>query len=413
MCESNTCYNGKSTGMGESHWKTVSQATYTLCSDGQLQYTLESVPIKGCSKSYLTQQDVTKEMITQVSMSSTREKAYLAIQGNRQKIPFLTLSCTSQQVLAMGDKGAGNHSDVTDFILVGFRVRPEFHILLFLLFLLVYGMVLLGNISMMAIIVTDSQLNTPMYFFLGNLSFIDLSYSTVIAPKAMVNFLSEKKTVSFVGCATQFFLFAFFIVTEGFILAAMAYDRFIAICNPLLYSVHMSRRLCTQLVAGSYFCGWVSSILQVSITFSVSFCASRVIDHFYCDSYQIEKISCSNLFINKMVSLSLAAFIILPTIVVIVVSYMYIVTTVLKIPSSEGRKKAFSTCSSHLGVVSLLYGTVSFVYLTPPSNPELRKVASVFYILVTPMLNPLIYSLRNKDVKQALRKILWKKKPLS
>ncbi|XP_012507535.1 PREDICTED: olfactory receptor 9K2-like [Propithecus coquereli] len=313
----------------------------------------------------------------------------------------------------MGDKGAGNHSEVTGFILAGFRVRPEFHVLLFLLFLLVYGMIILGNMSMMAIIVTDSQLNTPMYFFLGNLSFIDLFYSTVIAPKAMVNFLSEKKTISFAGCATQVFLFSLFIVTEGFVLAAMAYDRFSAICNPLLYSVHMSRRLCTQLVAGSYFCGWVSSIFQVSVTFSVSFCASRVIDHFYCDSYQIEKISCSNLFVNKIVSLSLAAMIILPTIVVIVISYMYIVATVLKIPSTEGRKKAFSTCSSHLGVVCLLYGTVSFVYLTSPSNLELRKVASVFYILVTPMLNPLIYSLRNKDVKQALRKILWNKKALS
>ncbi|XP_004450188.3 olfactory receptor 9K2-like [Dasypus novemcinctus] len=313
----------------------------------------------------------------------------------------------------MGDKGTGNHSDVTDFILVGFRVRPELHSLLFLLFLLVYGMVLLGNISMMAIIVSESQLNTPMYFFLGNLSFIDLFYSTVIAPKAMVNFLSEKKTVSFAGCVVQLFLFVLFIVTEAFVLAAMAYDRFIAICNPLLYSVHMSRHLCAQLVAGSYFCGWVSSILQVSVTFSVSFCASRVIDHFYCDSYQIEKISCSNLFVNKMVSISLAAFIILPTIVIIVISYIYIVSAVLKIPSSEGKKKAFSTCSSHLGVVSVLYGTVSFVYLTPPSNPELRKVASVFYILVTPMLNPLIYSLRNKDVKQVLRKILCEKKVLA
>ncbi|XP_076711494.1 olfactory receptor 9K2-like [Callospermophilus lateralis] len=312
----------------------------------------------------------------------------------------------------MSDKGGNNHSDVTDFILAGFRVPPEFYVLLFLLFLLIYGMVLLGNISMMAVIVTDSQLNTPMYFFLGNLSFIDLSYSTVIAPKAMVIFLSEKKTISFGGCAAQLFFFTLFIVTEGFVLAAMAYDRFSAICNPLLYSVYMSRRLCSQLMAGSYFCGWVSSTIQVSVTFSVSFCAYRVIDHFYCDSYQIEKISCSNLFVNKMVSLSLAIFIILPTIVVIVVSYMYIVSTVLKIPSTEGRKKAFSTCSSHLGVVSVLYGTVSFVYLVPPSNPELRKVASVFYILVTPMLNPLIYSLRNKDVKQALRKILGNKKVL-
>ncbi|XP_055215409.1 olfactory receptor 9K2-like [Gorilla gorilla gorilla] len=228
----------------------------------------------------------------------------------------------------MGDKGTGNHSDVTDFVLEGFRVRPEFYILLFFLFLLVYSMILLGNISVMTIIVTDSQLHTPMYFFLGNLSFIDVSYSTVIAPKAMANFVSEKKTVSFAGCVAQLFLFALFIVTEGFVLAAMAYDRFSAICNPLLYSVHMSRRLCTQLVAGSYFCGWVSSILQVSVTFSVS-CASRVIDHFYCDSYQNEKISCSNLFVNKMVSLSLSVIIILPTIVVIIVSYLYIVSSVL------------------------------------------------------------------------------------
>ncbi|KAM6215470.1 olfactory receptor 9K2-like [Rhynchocyon petersi] len=313
----------------------------------------------------------------------------------------------------MADKGAGNYSDVTDFILIGFRVHPEFQVLLFMLFLMVYGMILWGNIIMIAIIVTDSQLNTPMYFFLGNLSFIDLSYSTVIAPKAMTNFLSEKKTVSFAGCVAQFFLFVLFIVTEGFVLAAMAYDRFIAICNPLLYSIHMSRRLCTELVAGSYFCGWISSLLQVSSTFSVSFCASRVIDHFYCDSYQIEKISCSDLFFNKMISFGLSTFIILPTMAIIVVSYVYIVSTVLRIPSSEGRKKAFFTCSSHLAVVSMLYGTASFVYFTRPSNPELQKVASVFYILVTPMLNPLIYSLRNKEVKQAMRKILWKKKGLS
>ena len=265
---------------------------------------------------------------------------------------------------------------------------------------------------MIGIIVTDPRLNTPVYFFLGNLSIIDLSYSTVIVPKAMVNILSQKKTISFAGCVAQLFLYALFMVTEAFVLAAMAYDRFIAICNPLLYTVRMSRSLCMQLVAGSYLCGWVSSILQISVTFSMSFCASRVIDHFYCDSNPIEKISCSNVFMNKMVSLSLAILIILPTIVVIVVSYMYIVSTVLKIRSSEGRKKAFSTCSSHLGVVSLLYGTVSFVYLTPPSNPELRKVASVCYILFTPMLNPLIYSLRNKDVKDAMRKVVWKKKVL-
>ncbi|XP_040089856.1 olfactory receptor 9K2-like [Oryx dammah] len=306
----------------------------------------------------------------------------------------------------MGDMGTTNHSEVTDFILVGFRVLPELHILLFLLFLLIYAMILLGNVGMMVIIMTDPRLNTPMYFFLGNLSFIDLFYSSVIAPKAMINFWSESKSISFAGCVTQLFLFALFIVTEGFLLAAMAYDRFIAICNPLLYPVQMSTRFCVQLVAGSYFCGCISSILQTSMTFTLSFCASRTIEHFYCDDRPLQRLSCSNIFIHKLVSFCLSGIIILPTIIVIIVSYLYIVSTVLKIPSTEGRQKAFSTCSSHLGVVSILYGAGSFMYLTPDTFPELSKVASLCYTLVTPMLNPLIYSLRNKDVKEALRKIL-------
>ncbi|XP_014936461.1 olfactory receptor 9K2-like [Acinonyx jubatus] len=309
----------------------------------------------------------------------------------------------------MGDRGTNNHSEVTDFILVGFRVSSELHILLFLIFLLVYAMILLGNVGMMTIIMTDPQLNTPMYFFLGNLSFIDLFYSSVIAPKAMINFWSESKSISFAGCVTQLFLFALFIVAEGFLLAAMAYDRFIAICNPLLYSSQMSTHLCIQLVAGSYICGCISSILQTSMVFTLSFCGSRSIDHFYCDTRPLERISCSDFFIYRMISFFLSSIIILPTIIVIIISYLYIVSTVLKIRSSEGRKKAFSTCSSHLGVVSVLYGAVFFMYLTPDRFPELSKVASLCYTLVTPMLNPLIYSLRNKDVKEALRKILGKK----
>ncbi|XP_037703986.1 olfactory receptor 9K2 [Choloepus didactylus] len=309
----------------------------------------------------------------------------------------------------MGDKGTSNHSEGTDFILVGFRVHPELQIFLFLLFLLVYAMILLGNIGMIGIIATDPRLNTPMYFFLGKLSFIDLSYSSVIAPKAMINFWSESKSISFAGCVTQVFLFALFIVAEGFVLAAMAYDRFIAICNPLLYSVQMSARLCIQLVAGSYFCGCISSVLQTSMTFTLSFCASRAIDHFYCDTRSLQRLSCSDLFVYNVVSFSLSSIIILPTIIVIIVSYMYILSTVLKIHSTEGRKKAFSTCSSHLGVVSVLYGAVFFMYLTPDRFPELSKVASLCYTLVTPMLNPLIYSLRNKDVKEVLKKLLEKK----
>ncbi|VFV25866.1 olfactory receptor 9k2-like [Lynx pardinus] len=264
-------------------------------------------------------------------------------------------------------------------------------------------MILLGNVGMMTIIMTDPRLNTPMYFFLGNLSFVDLFYSSVIAPKAMINFWSESKSISFAGCVTQLFLFALFIVAEGFLLAAMAYDRFIAICNPLLYSVQMSARLCTQLVAGSYLCGCISSVLQTSMTFTLSFCGSRAIDHFYCDTRPLQRISYSDLFISRIISFSSSSIIILPTMIVIIISYLYIVSTVLKIRSSEGCKKAFSTCSSHLGVVSVLYGAVFFMYLTPDRFPELSKVASLCYTLVTPMLNPLIYSLRNKDVKEALK----------
>uniref|UniRef100_M3Z5H3 Olfactory receptor n=1 Tax=Mustela putorius furo TaxID=9669 RepID=M3Z5H3_MUSPF len=327
----------------------------------------------------------------------------------KPRFHLFILPCTSQQVSAMGDRGTSNHTEVTDFILVGFRVRPELHILLFLLFLLVYVMILLGNVGMMTIIMTDPRLNTPMYFFLGNLSFIDLFYSSVIAPKAMINFWSESKSISFAGCVTQLFLFALFIVAEAFLLAVMAYDRFIAICNPLLYSVQMSTHLCIQLVAGSYFCGCISSILLTSVTFTLSFCASRAIDHFYCDYRPLQRISCSDLYLHKIVSFFLCSIIILPTIIVIIVSYMYIVSTVLKMRSSEGRKKAFSTCSSHLGVVSVLYGAIVFMYVIPDRFPELSKVASLCYTLVTPMLNPLIYSLRNKDVKEALRKILEKK----
>ncbi|XP_058413499.1 olfactory receptor 9K2-like [Diceros bicornis minor] len=244
-------------------------------------------------------------------------------------------------------------------------------------------MVLLGNVGMMAVIMTDPRLNTPMYFFLSNLS-VDLFYSSVIAPKALINFWSESKSISFAGCVTQFFLFALFIVTEGFLLAAMAYDRFIAICNPLLYSVQMSTGLCSQLVAGSYFCGCISSVLQTRMTFTLSFCASRTIDHFYCDTGPLQRLSCSDLFINKMVSFSFSDIIILPAIVAIIVSYLYIVSTVPKTRSTEGCKKAFSTCSSHLGIVSVLYGAVFFMYLTPDRFPELSKVASLCYTLALP-----------------------------
>ncbi|CAN0310982.1 unnamed protein product [Rangifer tarandus platyrhynchus] len=312
----------------------------------------------------------------------------------------------------MGDRETCNHSEVTDFILVGFRVRPELHILLFLLFLLVYAVILLGNIGMMVIIMTDPRLNTPMYFFLGNLSFIDLFYSSVIAPKAMINFWSESKSISYAGCVTQFFLFALFIVTEGFLLAAMAYDRFIAICNPLLYTVQMSTRVCVQLlVTGSYTCGCINAVVETGFTSSLHFCGENRLDHFFCDVPALITISCVDTFVNEVVLCILSALIIITTTTVILVSYAYILSSVLKIPSTHGRSRTFSTCGSHIAVVSLFYGTVFFMYAQPGaiSSPEENKVVAVLYTIVIPMLNPLIYSLRNRDVKDAVKRILHSK----
>ncbi|XP_051848905.1 olfactory receptor 12-like [Antechinus flavipes] len=306
----------------------------------------------------------------------------------------------------------GNFSAVTEFILLGFRVTPQLQNILFLVFLLIYMVILVGNIGMTVIIKIDSRLHTPMYFFLRNLSYLDLCYSTVIAPKTLTNFLSTRKTISYNACATQFFFFALFVTTEGFLLAVMAYDRFTAICSPLLYPVRMSQHVCIQLVAGSYFCGCINSMVQTGFTFSLQFCGENRIDHFFCDVSALIKISCVDTFTNEIVLFILSAAIIITTSLVILVSYSYILTTVLKIPSTQGRRKTFSTCGSHIAVVSLFYGTVFFMYAQPGalSSPEKSKIVSVFYTLVIPMFNPLIYSLRNRDVKESLKRIMSKKR---
>ncbi|XP_019515236.1 PREDICTED: olfactory receptor 12 [Hipposideros armiger] len=305
----------------------------------------------------------------------------------------------------------GNYSEVTEFILLGFRVPPKLQSLLFLVFLLIYMVTVVGNISMIIVIKMDSRLQMPMYFFLRNLSYLDLCYSTVIAPKALANFLSNEKKISYNGCAAQFFFFALFVTTEGFLLAVMAVDRFSAICSPLLYSVHMSQKVCVQLVTGSYICGGINSIVQTGFTFSLRFCGENRLDHFFCDVPVLIKISCADTFVNEIVLFILSALIIITTTTVILVSYGYILSTVLKIPSTRGRSKTFSTCGSHIAVVSLFYGTVFFMYAQPGaiSSPEKNKIVAVFYTLIIPMLNPLIYSLRNRDVKDAVKRILCRK----
>ncbi|XP_053517434.1 olfactory receptor 12-like [Artibeus jamaicensis] len=300
----------------------------------------------------------------------------------------------------------GNYSEMTEFVLLGFRTPPKLQILLFFVFLLIYMVTVVGNVSMIIVIKMDSRLQTPMYFFLKNLSALDLCYSTVIAPKALVNFLSDEKKISYNGCAAQFFFFALFVTTESFLLAVMAFDRFSAICSPLLYPVHMSQKVCVQLVTGSYICGSINSIVHTSFTFSLHFCGENRLDHFFCDVPALMKISCVDTSVNEIVLFILSGFIIITTTTVILVSYAYILSTVLKIPSTQGRSKTFSTCGSHIAAVSLFYGTVFFMYAQPGaiSSPEQNKI--VLYTLIIPMLNPLIYSFRNQDVKDAVKRIL-------
>ncbi|XP_006034178.1 olfactory receptor 1009-like [Alligator sinensis] len=311
----------------------------------------------------------------------------------------------------MESTGEQNHTAVTEFILLGFGSGPGTQVLPFVLFLVIYLTTVLGNTIMVLIIRIDPHLHTPMYFFLMNLSLLDLCYSSTIAPKAMAIFLQGSKTISYYGCAAQFFFFALFVVIEALILTAMAYDRYIAICNPLLYPVTMSKRVCVQLIVASYICGGAHSLVETSFTFSLSYCGPKEINHFFCDGPPLLNLSCSDIYINKLVMFVLSGFIIVITSGIILISYTYIIYAILRIRSAKGRSRTLSTCSSHMVAVALFFATVSFMYAQPSSmsSPHRSKVVSVFYTLVIPMLNPFIYSLRNKDVKNALRRTIGRK----
>lgn len=299
-----------------------------------------------------------------------------------------------------------NHTSVAEFILEGLTDQPEMKAALFMVFLLIYIITLLGNMGIIIIIRGDPRLHTSMYFFLGSLSVVDICFSSVIAPRTLVNFLSERRAISFAGCTGQTFFYIVFVTTECFLLAVMAYDRYVAICNPLLYSSIMTRRLCVQLVVGSYIGGILNAIIQMTFIIRLPFCSSNVINHFFCDVPPLLALSCANTYINEMILFSLAGVIELSTISIILVSYIFIFCAILRIRSADGRQKAFSTCVSHLTAVTLLYGTTIFMYLRPSSSYSLNtdKMVSVFYTVVIPMLNPLIYSLRNQVVKDALRR---------
>ncbi|EHB06252.1 Olfactory receptor 8B12 [Heterocephalus glaber] len=303
------------------------------------------------------------------------------------------------------------NSSVTEFILAGLTDQPELQIPLFFLFLGFYLVTVLGNLALIFLIGLNTHLHTPMYFFLFNLSIIDLSYSTAITPKMLMSFISKKNRILHAGCMTQLFFFCFFVISESFVLSAMAYDRYAAICNPLVYTVTMSPQVCLLLLLGAYGMGFAGAIIHTGSIMSLTFCSDNLVNHFMCDIFPLLELSCNSTGVNELVVFVGVGIVIGIPIVTIFISYALILSRILHIRSTEGRSKAFSTCSSHMTVIFLLFGSGAFVYLKPPSVLPLGqgKVSSVFYTIVVPMLNPLIYSLRNKDVKIALRKTLDRK----
>ncbi|XP_047734817.1 olfactory receptor 1030 [Prionailurus viverrinus] len=302
----------------------------------------------------------------------------------------------------------GNSTLVTEFVLLGLTDRPELQPILFVLFLVIYLITVGGNLGMLVLIRIDSRLHTPMYFFLASLSGLDLCYSTNVTPKMLANFLSEKKTISYAACLTQCYFFIAMVITEYYMLAVMAYDRYVAICNPLLYSSKMSRGVCIRLIAGPYVYGFLSGLMETMWTYRLTFCDSNIINHFYCTDPPLIQLSCSDTFIKETSMFVVAGFNLSNSLLIIVISYIFILTAILRIHSAEGRHKAFSTCGSHLVAVTVFYGTLFCMYVRPPTDKsvEQSKIIAVFYTFVSPMLNPIIYSLRNKNVKQAFWKLM-------
>ncbi|XP_003993507.3 olfactory receptor 5B3-like [Felis catus] len=301
-----------------------------------------------------------------------------------------------------------NRTKVTQFILLGLTSDPELQVPLFIVFTLIYLITLVGNLGIIVLILLDSRLHTPMYFFLSNLSLVDLCYSTAVTPKVMAGLLMGDKVISYNACAAQMFFFAAFATVESYLLASMAYDRYAAVCKPLHYTTTMTTGVCACLAIGSYTCGFLNASIHTGDTFRLSFCMSNVIHHFFCDVPAVVVLSCSDRRVSELVLVYVVSFNSFFALMVILISYIFIFITILKMHSSTGYQKALSTCASHLSAVSIFYGTLIFMYLQPSSSHSMDtdKMASVFYTMVIPMLNPVVYSLRNKEVKSALMKVI-------
>ncbi|XP_006886964.1 PREDICTED: olfactory receptor 13D1-like [Elephantulus edwardii] len=303
-----------------------------------------------------------------------------------------------------------NDSAVSEFLLIGLSQFPKLRLSLSVLCLLMYLVILVGNSLLIVISILDSRLHTPMYFFLGNLSFLDICYTTSWVPTMLVVFLSDRKSISFTGCALQMVISLGLGSTECVLLAVMAYDRYVAICNPLRYSVIMSRVLCVHMAVWSWVTGCLFSLLQTVLTMVLPFCGNNVIDHITCEILALLKLVCSDITINVLIMTVASIVLLMLPLLLIFISYVFILSSILSINSAEGRKKAFSTCSAHLTVVILFYGSALFMYMKPKSKDTKTsdEIIVLFYGVVTPMMNPIIYSLRNKEVKEAVKKVLSK-----
>uniref|UniRef100_G3U645 Olfactory receptor n=1 Tax=Loxodonta africana TaxID=9785 RepID=G3U645_LOXAF len=299
-----------------------------------------------------------------------------------------------------------NDSSVIEFILMGLTDEPELQLPLFFLLLVSYMVTVMGNLSLINLICLNSHLHTPMYFFLFNLSFIDLCYSLFFTSKMLMSFISEKNIISFSGCMTQLFFYCFFVNSECYVLTAMAYDRYVAICKPLLYTVTMSPKFCSMLMSGSYMMGFAGAMVHTGCMIRLIFCESNIINHYMCDIFPLLQLSCSSTYTNELVVSIIVGTVVIASSLIIFLSYVLILFNILHMSSSKIWSKAFSTCGSHIITVGLFYGFGMLTYVKPSSAGFVgqEKFFSVFYTNVVPMLNPLIYSFRNKDVKLALKK---------
>lgn len=310
----------------------------------------------------------------------------------------------------------GNQTTKPEFVFMGFSTFPEPLALFFLLFLTMYVTTLFGNVLILATAWLDSSaLRMPMYYFIRHLSFLDICYTSVTVPHVLRNLLTEVKTISFHNCLLQLYFLVAFVGVECLLLVVMAYDRYVAICRPLTYTLIMNRKICSQLVAACWACGLLNSIMHTAMTALLPFCSSHSLDHIFCDVPQLLKLSCVDTFPNQITLLVVTLLLGVSPFLCIMISYIHIAVAVLRIRATEGRRKAFSTCASHLMVVTLFYTTGMFNYnRTTGSHPMYMDVlASVLFNIVTPMLNPIIYCLRNKDMKEALVHVLIPKMPRS